>query len=253
MRYAQLSRLERIHSQTFYLIEKIENVVNNTTKVYEFKISGSTANLYNVIINLGEMDELMTCNCPDAHSHAKTQGVKCKHCCFVWVKVLNLIPDGLEWNILNGEQKNVIEAACGGMIRDELINKKLQAKYYQLVNKKFNDSNGKKLLHLTKKEIDKFVVTKDLENEEYVGCPICFDDMKPENSSQCPTCKNVVHTDCIKKWLSVGHRNCVYCRGDWSEFDKKTRNKNNKNLVGLAAASAAANKNGYLNLEVQTE
>lgn len=55
-------------------------------------------------------------------------------------------------------------------------------------------------------------------------CPICFIDFSDESDQEnkilaCPTCHNVVHSKCMKIWLTrSAHKNCVYCRADWSKF-----------------------------------
>ncbi len=63
---------------------------------------------------------------------------------------------------------------------------------------------------------------KDEEQE----CPICCEILSCNEVSSdteaiivsCPTCKNVVHEECIRKWLKY-NKSCVYCRSNsWKEF-----------------------------------
>ena len=64
MKYQQKSRLDRIYSQTFYLID--QNAYDQLDQ-HLFVVSGSTANLYKVTlkINQDDFDQTITCNCPD--------------------------------------------------------------------------------------------------------------------------------------------------------------------------------------------
>lgn len=47
-------------------------------------------------------------------------------------------------------------------------------------------------------------------------CPICFEEMKSRKESieKCTTCKNYLHSDCLKRWLRQS-KTCVYCRSPW--------------------------------------
>lgn len=218
MNSAQSSRLSRMKTQPLYLIDQIKE-----DKIVEFTISGSTANLYQVKID----PENLSCNCPDMSSWARDAGVKCKHCCFVWVKILRLPTEWLENNSLI-DQSKVQEAIQNQEVRAELINTSYQEKYRQLQQQKnkTNKETGKEID--TGKETvcsDKFAVTKELIEDD---CPICFDQLEATDSLQCPTCSNLVHQKCIRKWLSTGHQNCVYCRSDWSELITKKKKKSKK-------------------------
>lgn len=220
MRHQQLTRLNQIYSQTFFLIDRKSEDSNH----YSFMISGSTANLYRVKVDLTQTDDLyqlIKCDCPDMKKWARQNEVKCKHCCFVWVKILRLNSEWLEQDGLREEQAKRLKENCrGGIVRRELINQSYQEKYQRLVSRKAETGEQKE----SKKMGDRdesglktvYGVTKELEEED--DCPICFDELKVENSFQCPTCRNVVHQACMKKWISTGHRNCVYCRSDWTEL-----------------------------------
>jgi len=229
MRYQQKSRLDRIYSQTFYLIDQKSLNPNQ----HQFVVSGSTANLYKVTLKLNQpdFDQTVSCNCPDdAKKWSRSEIVKCKHCCFVLLKVLRLPVEWLELEVLNFDQLERIQAACRNLvIRSELTNQSYQEQYQKILNQKIKNgemtNSGKKKLVLTrrdqKEKTNKFSVTKELDQED--DCPICFDVLMAANSFQCPTCRNVVHQACMKKWLSTGHKNCVYCRGDWSELLEKKK------------------------------
>ena len=78
----QVRRINKSLIERFYLIGNLK--CENTLK---FDISGSTGNVYRIIINL--TDNNIKCNCPD---FARCEGLKCvcKHCCFTLLKVLKV-------------------------------------------------------------------------------------------------------------------------------------------------------------------
>lgn len=206
MNYNQQNRINRVFKQKFFLIDTI-----NRENTFSFIISGSTANLYTVEINLDQSDleSIIVCDCRDSTSWAKRKGVKCKHCCFVIIKVLNILKyqeildDGIYY--LNPQKyRKLIADGCYNLhVKQELININYSLKYQTIKNQ-------------PQKSSDKYILTKEVDQDD--DCPICFDSLHPNDSNQCPTCHNIVHTKCIKKWLQLGNKNCVYCRSDWSDF-----------------------------------
>ena len=68
-----------------------------------------------------------------------------------------------------------------------------------------------------------FDPTKKPNNDD--DCPICFDSLTTNILLQCPVCSNLVHTDCMKKWISTGTKTCVYCRSEsWKSYGNKNNN-----------------------------
>jgi len=241
MSYAQISRIERMNNQPLYLIDK-EFQSDNVCK---FIIAGSTANIYKVTTNFNQNSEqpIIHCDCPDMYSWAKSDDVKCKHCCFVWIKVLRIPPTWLSTKDFASQQFIILQNSLKDLVvRAELINTTYQEKYKQLSNNS-PTTKSPDLPIITITTTNKFAITKDLIDSE---CPICFDQLVIESSSECPTCHNAVHSICITKWLSMGHKNCVYCRGDWSEFEKKktieTKSKSKKKYIPNSDSN-------YLNLD----
>lgn len=226
MDYAQRSRIDRIYSNPLYLIDFQRD--DEAGRNYTFVISGSTANLYKVQLYLDKLlagqNDYIFCNCPDMRSHASHAGVKCKHCCYVMIKVLRLPEESLIPGRLGAADEELIRTKCQMLqLRSDLTNPDYVAKYKALKARKGEIAGGsvKRIAgdEDDKKAEDKYQVTRDLDDGD--DCPICFDALDPEHSFQCPTCRNVVHQICMKKWLSTGHKNCVYCRGDWSELVQK--------------------------------
>ena len=240
MDHQQRTRLGKIYTDRLYLIEFKQD--SEDPSHYDFVISGSTANLYKIKLQTNQLNEglkpLITCNCPDMFSWAKEYDTKCKHCCFVLIKVLRLPED---WLIPNYIQQNLDLAKTtittklqNLQMRADLTNVAYVEKYNQIkanggiidqtkaVANSFSSAGateGSVSANATPEPpkdpiLDKFKVTKELDGEE--ECPICFDSLDVVSSFQCPTCRNLVHQHCMEKWLSTGHKNCVYCRGDWS-------------------------------------
>ena len=69
----QKDRINKAHYQSLYLLEK--NLTENST---ELKLTGSTLNIYTIMIN--NLD--ITCDCPDIYECNK-YNLYCKHICFV--------------------------------------------------------------------------------------------------------------------------------------------------------------------------
>ncbi len=223
MEYRQQSRLDRIYTQKFYLIDQgsfTDHNEQSSSQEHIFVISGSTANLYNVVLSFSH--RTIKCDCPDGirnRCEGGDVGIKCKHCCFVLLKVLRLRNFWLEIERLDTFQWNKIRTRCQNLvIQSELVNPSYGFRYQQLMIEKLGQPDRIEKGE-DKEENSKFVVTRELEPDN--DCPICFDILKVENSFQCPTCSNVIHQTCMKKWLLTGRKNCVYCRGDWSELVSK--------------------------------
>tara|TARA_R100001163_G_C5053270_1_gene189859 strand:- start:368 stop:1126 length:759 start_codon:yes stop_codon:yes gene_type:complete len=247
MNYQQTSRINRVYSQTFYLIDKskVNDNDNDNDSKFNFVVSGSTANLYTVTLDLKEpnLKKLLWCNCPDMRSHAQASGVKCKHCCFVLLKVLKLdriFLNPINWDDNGPEYLQKLRDTCNNLTIDSgLTNDQYRQKYDLIMSTKIskNKSNNKNDTTTinTKTDSDPIVnrykVTKEFDDD--LECPICFDGVTAEDSFQCPKCTNLVHKDCMKKWLSTGHKNCVYCRSNWSDLKQQTK----KSKINLDAYS----------------
>jgi hypothetical protein len=262
MEQQQRTRLDKIYTDRLYLIE-----FKQESDHYDFVISGSTANLYKIKLQTDKMSEglkpLISCSCPDMFSWAKEYGLKCKHCCFVLVKVLRL-PEN--WLISGQIEKDPVQSASminarlqNLQMRAELTNADYIAKYQQIkasggvsaeptIEKKLQEENSGDKTEKSDPILDKFKVTKELDGEE--ECPICFDSLDVVSSFQCPTCRNLVHQHCMDKWLSTGHKNCVYCRGDWSLLKEVGKEKKPAGRRGGRGGSKSSIGSYYQNLAV---
>lgn len=199
-------RYARVFYEPLYLL----NVEKSESK-HVFKISGSTANVYN--ISFYPFSGKIFCNCPDAKSHAKKHHCLCKHICFVLFKVLKESVDKNNTNLfqthyLNSEEKEkAINKINNLNIYDnDFVNKKYLEKYEKLKN-----TDPKTL----------FSVKKEFKQED--DCPICYDTLEEvKKCVQCPVCNNILHVICMNKWLSSGNQNCPYCRSEcWSNYNSE--------------------------------
>lgn len=215
MDYNQKLRYNRIFYENLFLLSMEKDSIKDNK--YCFKISGSTANIYNVSFYNYEMGKSkFYCNCPDSKSHAKKTNSICKHTCFVIFKVLKGSVDVncteiFDTNCLSEEEriKTITKINNINFLDDsDFINKDFIEKYNKI-------KNSKK---------DLFNVSKDEEGFKDDDCPICYDVLKTkELCKQCPICNNIIHIKCIKKWLSLGKDSCPYCRSDiWKKYNENS-------------------------------
>ncbi len=194
----QEKRYHRGLHEDLYLLDK---VLDNHVMI--FKISGSTANVYDIVIK----NRSITCNCPDMSDLAKHHGCVCKHCCFVLFKVLKSfsVNDSNFFDTLVFNNLEIIKICTSfdnlNLNNNNFTDKNLTNKYKNVASpNKFNTNN----------------YNKDDD------CIICFNEFGNSNVLACPTCHNVLHEKCIKKWLNMGKHSCVYCRSNvWQNLSNK--------------------------------
>jgi len=136
MKYQQLLRIDKIHNDPLYLL----NIQTYSNK-YEFKICGSTKNIYNIGIYI--YSKTIYCNCPDGKSYAKKNGVVCKHCCFVILKVLKIPDANTFFNILlfNDTQMDYINEKIKSLefVENDYINLEYVDKFKNLISKIYHN------------------------------------------------------------------------------------------------------------------
>ncbi len=207
----QVARINRMNADPLYLIDI--SVAATTTGVSptdgdkcEFKVSGSTANLYSVTLattNVTRSKELATCTCPDAALGAKFRKCHCKHVCFVLLRVLKCSPLILKPGTL--QLKDLVELRRRLKTVETNRNKwgtpsQLLQRYDALTNRSF----------------DAPADCEEMQDE----CAICFSPQSDTKSLRCPQCHNCFHADCITLWLRTTiHKKCPLCRdGAWSQW-----------------------------------
>lgn len=178
----QKDRIIKGGYQSFYLLKTtfIENGV-------ELKISGSTLNIYTVVIK----NFRIKCDCPD-YDFCYKHNLYCKHICFVIYFIGNINDVNIFINkVLSIEQYDNIISRLKINCSDDpnIIN--------SFLSKKFED-----VIH-DKEEI----IARNLEDD----CPICFTTLNENEHDTCHKCLNAVHKECNKKWFDYNNT-CIFCR-----------------------------------------
>ncbi|TFK18862.1 hypothetical protein FA15DRAFT_674946 [Coprinopsis marcescibilis] len=214
-----LERLERARSQTFYLLER-RRIAEELRE--EFDITGSTGNVYTVVI-----DHLPRCSCPDSG-----KGNHCKHILFVFMKVLQIPTHTSLWYqkaLVSSELQEIFSIAR--IAPNSVANPRVQAAYARVTGKS-SSPNEPKLSQ--KKRIP----------GEGDDCPICYDTMYKAAEAIlvfCDGCGNAVHKICFSKWRDTSIKNettvtCVWCRSPWVSS------------AGIGSTGDATTSGGYINL-----
>ena len=218
----QERRLHKSKHEPLFLLDY--KLTSDNTK--EFKICGSTKNIYTVTLT----NQCIKCDCPDNHGGCYYFNIICKHSCFVLCKILKgdesiFEPLKKRNDILLTQdyvnKLNVEFSKLNDRISNEnqsIVNKTLVDKYKKLQNQDPKDSKAPYK--------NKFKYTGDLsEKGEHEVCVICFNELKLDQLMvMCPECRNIIHIDCMKKWLNMGKTTCVYCRSSiWNEYKKEEK------------------------------
>ena len=225
----QCRRLYRAKHEPLYLLDYSMSKDNKLNSILEFKICGSTKNIYTITLK----DRRLTCDCPDNFSGCRYNNVICKHSCFVLCKVLkcnesifnplksnnNMIMNDFYFsNILKEFSK--LKDRIQTQTQNESISKKELIDKYKQIQKE--DSNSNSNSNEPYKSIFKY--TGDLsEKHNEDTCGICFNILKLNKlMAICPTCRNIVHIECMRKWMNMGKDTCVYCRSSiWKNYKKE--------------------------------
>ncbi|KAF8577250.1 hypothetical protein K439DRAFT_1664311 [Ramaria rubella] len=210
---AIMERVDRVMTQRFFMIERkrIEGQLRE-----EFKVLGSTGNVYTVII-----DKLPSCDCPDA-----TKGNHCKHILFVQLK------DMLR-ALLSTELETIFNNAP--IAPNSLSNSRIHAAYAKALGHTDDEAElGSKATEVEQ--------NKRRTPEEGDDCPICYESMHDVDVKAltfCEECGNALHTECFQQWARTAIPvTCVWCRAKWAIVPS--------NATGTMGGVAASE--GYLNL-----
>lgn len=212
MDFEQEKRYNKIFTDKFFLLDIKEQGDN-----YEFAISGSTANVYKM--KLHAATRTMSCDCPDASSHAKRYNVLCKHCCFILIRVLKMDVGTFEQDIFANPtlcfSPEVFWEVHGNVKRLVTTGRYARDVIDPTLTKKFKDMQQGV-------SADIYKLQKDLDDDD--ECVICFENLATANRDdlvECPNCHNAIHKFCMSKWLGSGYKTCVYCRSDiWAHYGK---------------------------------
>ncbi|KAI8327790.1 hypothetical protein BC941DRAFT_446312 [Chlamydoabsidia padenii] len=171
----------------------------------EFKVSGSTGNMYNVVIGPN-----VRCSCRDfiyRRAH-------CKHVLMILLKMFHLQPSSPIFATLHPAQ-NVLKDIFSTCIPDPaaLVPEELK----NLIDKKLH---GEPVQVKTQR--------RPLDSSD---CPVCCDEFNEAaiaNILFCLVCGNNIHKQCFDMWQKTRGSNvtCVYCRSPWEDplAPKKPKN-----------------------------
>lgn len=197
----QSKRINKAINEPIFLLD-----VNELSGGIEFMICGNTRHVYTVNVVSGASVPCFTCNCPDWLIHCRRHKCLCKHVSFVLLKVFRQVDCNIFINPDYDTIKLIYDAQKRSNVRigANVICSELSHAYYN--------------------KLDETVRAKTFEvSTEYSGiedCPICFNIMDAvQTCKQCPTCRKLIHTACIERWLSYGTSTCVYCRSpSWVNY-----------------------------------
>ena len=222
----QLKRLNKLDSESFFLLKVEKDEVN-----YTLSISGSTKNIYKVKI-LGN-SRTIYCDCPDSKGWCRNLDCYCKHSCFVLFRIFKTIftnkEDIFREKFLTVEQYESISNRLDSMLNGGLIN-------YQnsdIVDEELLEKFKKLEQNEFKSEKNEDYEVNEEQDKKTDMCPICFIDIEENDKLiKCPKCKNISHLECMEKWLSVGNLTCVYCRSDvWKDYGINKSENGNYNCL----------------------
>jgi len=210
MNNKQRAKYEKIFTEPIYILDVI---VNDTS--YVCKISGSTANIYETVID--KRSRSISCSCPDSKINSRSSHTICKHCCFVLFRVIKFNEGDFTgfFNTfrLSDRQMDYIDEKMNHInVRSaEYSNQH----YTDLYNAFKNGEIGKEI-----KVENRFSQHRDLKESDI--CGICYCEFEHDANLQCPICNNIIHKDCMEKWLGMGKISCPYCRTEcWSQYGKE--------------------------------
>ncbi|KAG8962748.1 hypothetical protein FRC03_003843 [Tulasnella sp. 419] len=217
-------RVDRVMTQRFFMIDRRRN---GEELREEFKVLGSTGNVYKVVI-----DKLPSCDCPDA-----AKGNHCKHILFIFLKVLGVSQfSNLYYQkaLLTTELASIFSTAPKNP--SSVASNRIRELYAAAIGEP-SSSKGKEADVTEGKKRKKF--------EDGDDCPICYEALMEAKESDlvfCETCNNALHEECFSQWRRTNAGKtitCVWCRSPWVDLPGP----------GEAGPSIASiSRDGYLNL-----
>lgn len=189
-----LDRVARVKSQRFFMVDRTRE---GDELREEFKVLGSTGNVYTVIIG-----KVPSCNCPDA-----SRGHHCKHILFIFLKVLQVPESSGVWYqkaLLHTELESIFKNAPRAP--NVLANDTVRNAYASATGKLPTSASSSKKRRIPGPED---------------SCPICYESMHDEPEASltfCDECGNALHTECFEQWRrSAVELTCVWCRAKCSK------------------------------------
>jgi len=222
-----LDRVGRVMSQRFFMIHRRRE---GDEPCEEFKVLGSTGNVYTVIIGRSP-----SCDCPDA-----SRGNHCKHILFVFLKVLQVPQTSGLWYqkaLLTSELQSIFAGAPRAPTA--LANTRVRDAYACAMGSAPTPTSSDSKRRIPGPED---------------SCPICYEDMHGISQDKlvfCEECGNALHTECFAQWRrSTPQLTCVWCRAKWPMGAKdgagaKSTSEGYINLGGVAGLSGRRDTSSY--------
>jgi len=221
-----LDRVGRVKSQRFFMIDRKRE---GDELKEEFKVLGSTGNVYTVIIG-----KVPSCDCPDA-----SRGHHCKHILFIFLKVLQVPESSGLWYqkaLLHSEIESVFTNAP--LAPNVIANDTVRNAYASATGKLSTSASSS-----TKRRIPG---PED-------NCPICYESMYGESEGRltfCEECGNALHSECFEQWRQsrrVAELTCVWCRAKprKKESGASTTSEGYVNLGQVAGLSGKRDTSSY--------
>ncbi|KAF5358130.1 hypothetical protein D9756_001165 [Leucocoprinus leucothites] len=193
-----LERAERVRTQRFFMVDRRR--AGKELKE-EFKVLGSTANVYTVTI-----DHKPKCDCPD-----NRMGNHCKHIMFIFLKVLCVPIKSHIWYqkaLLTSELESVFSSAPEAP--NSVTNPRVREAFLRATGQLAESSSA---ITNSKKRIP----------GEEDDCPICYDTMfgvAEIGLAFCEECGNALHKECFVQYEKNARQTgktitCVWCRSEW--------------------------------------
>jgi hypothetical protein len=198
----QIDRIIKSCYQTLYILD----INYYEEDIIELVVSGSTLNLYKITIN----KDNIVCNCNEKKFNSEIN-IFCKHICFLiccLCKIYN------ELIFINKKISNFELELIKNKIKTIDVNSDTE------VTSKFLFQKFKNINYNPNQSL--FTPNKEINLEE--ECSICLKNFKNQKIVSCPTCKNIVHEECINEWINK-NCTCIFCRSDiWKNFKIKKLN-----------------------------
>ena len=241
-------RVDRVNSQRMYLLDRerehetndqqassSSNVAPAIVAREEFKVLGSTGNVYTVTI-----DRQPRCDCPD---WLKNGGDPCKHTLFVFLRVLGIHQNSHLWY-----QKALISSELQYIFANArpdptYTNPSLQSAYLKAISSnKMKDEGDTKI-----NDNCRIPQKGDV-------CPVCYEEFAEGISKDLvfceESCGNPLHKKCAIEWSKACKRlsqdaTCIYCRAQMIKKGEVTFSKEGDYLNMAGPSSLVDGKRDF--------
>lgn len=232
----QRDRFLKIYEEPFFLIHPPAVTDIDAS----FLVSGSTQQRHTVRIDA--LSGAASCSCMDARINCRKQSCVCKHVCFVLFRVLRMSDlrfFGVDRGLRLSEQElracldTATRISEGAVSRGAVNQGSVSASSTAAASPAISPVIDPSVMHPPPPSCTGSDVFRSNEVfrdnvSESSECPVCYDCVGPLQNNAlrgCPSCGNVVHLECMRRWaaaaLASGSRvTCVMCRSAaWSRWD----------------------------------